>query len=413
MTVQRVQTVARQAGRWSAIGLGFTLPLWALLDGLLMGLLAASWLGSGAWREKWRLIRTNPVAVAALLLFAWLLLGTLWGAGSLADRALAIKKYGELLFIPILMSLMLERDVRTKALWGFAIGLIVTLAWSYALWLGLPSPGGLIKGEASNPFVFKRHITHNILMAFGGLLFAVLAWRTTDRRWRIAWSTLSVLAVCNVLLMVQGRTGYLVLAALMMLFLHVIWGWKGTAGAVVLVGLLFASAYAVSPSFHQRIDQTVMNAQNWNPAVAGHEGITERLEFYDNTLEIIREHPLIGVGTGGFAGTYAKHVAPKGLKPTSNPHNQYLLIMAQVGIVGVVLLLWLFVQQWRAAEAIADPGYRVLARGLVLTVAVGSLFNALLIDHTEKLLYCWFTGLFYSQPQQPPHPSLSPREREG
>lgn len=400
MTAQQVHTVARQTGQWSAIGLGFTLPLWVLLDGLLMGILAASWLGTGAWREKWRIIRTNPVAMATLLLFGWLLLGTLWGAGSLADRALAIKKYGEFLFIPVLVSLAFDQEVRAKALWGFSLALVVTLMWSYALWLGFPSPGGLIKGEATNPFVFKRHITHNIIVAFGGLLFAVLAWRATDCHWRVVWSILSGLAVCNVLLMVQGRTGYLVLAALMVLFLHASWGWKGTTGAIVLVGLLFASAYAVSPSFHQRIDQTVVNVQNWNPAVTGHEGVTERLEFYDNTLEIIREHPLIGVGTGGFAATYAKHVAPKGLKPTSNPHNQYLLIMAQVGVVGLLLLLWLFVQQWRAAEAIADPGYRVLARGLVLTVAVGSLFNSLLIDHTEKLLYCWFTGLFYVQPQR-------------
>lgn len=400
MNENRLQLFARKAGQWSTIGLGFTLPVWALADGVLMGVLAASWLSTGAWREKWRLVRANPVAVAVLLLFGWLLLGTLWGAGSLADRALAIKKYGEFLFIPVLLSLTLERDVKTKALWSFSLALIVTLLWSYALWLGVPSPGGLIKGEASNPFVFKRHITHNILVAFGGLLFAVLAWRATDRRWRIAWSLLSLLAVCNVLLMVQGRTGYLVLAALMVLFLHIVKGWKGTAGAIVLVGLLFASAYAVSPSFHQRIAQTVTNAQNWNPAIAGHEGITERLEFYDNTLEIISDHPFMGVGTGGFAETYAKHVAPKGLKPTSNPHNQYLLIMAQVGIIGVLLLLWLFIQQWRVAEAIADPGYRVLARGLVLTVAVGSLFNALLIDHTEKVLYCWLSGLLYAQPQQ-------------
>jgi uncharacterized membrane protein YccC len=37
-----------------------------------------------------------------------------------------------------------------------------------------------------------------------------------------------------------------------------------------------------------------------------------------------------------------------------------------------------------------------LARGVVLTVAVGSLFNSLLIDHTEGLFFAWASGLFYA-----------------
>lgn len=392
-----VQMTANTVGRWSAVALGFTLPIWTLADSLLMGLLVASWLGTGRWREKLQLIRSNPVALSAVLLFAFLLLGTLWGEGSFEDRATYLKKYGELLFIPLLITVVLDPLDRRRALTGFAAGLILTLGLSYALWFGLPSPGGLIKGDASNPFVFKRHITHNILMAFGALLFATFAWRSTKVQWRWAWSLLSLCAAVNVMLMVQGRTGYIILAALTMLLLHVFWGWRGILAAMVFVSAAFAGAYTVSTSFHTRMDLAVTNAQNWSPDVAAHEAITERLEFYQHTLEIIREHPIIGVGTGGFAQAYAEQVASKGLIRTRNPHNQYLLLMAQVGIVGVLLLLWLLANQWRGADGMTDPGYRLLARGLVLTIAIGCVFNALLIDHTEKLLYCWFTGLFYSQ----------------
>lgn len=393
----RAQATAKSVGTWSAIALGFTLPIWTLADSLLMSLLIACWIGSGGWREKLHLIRSNPVAMAALLLFAWLLLGTLWGEGPFEDRAIYIKKYGELLFIPLLLTLVSNPHVRGRALSGFAIGLALTLALSYALWFGLLSPGGLIKGDPSNPFVFKKHITHNILMAFGAFLFMMLAWTSKNSRWRWGWSALAILAVGNVMLMVQGRTGYIILAALTILLLHVRWGGRGIAAAIVLVSTAFIGAYAVSTSFHQRIDQAVVNAQNWSPEVPAHDAVTERLEFYLNTIEIIREHPVLGVGTGGFAQAYAQHVVHKGLAPTRNPHNQYLLIMAQVGVVGVMLLLWLFVQQWLAAEALSEPGYRMLARGLVLTIAIGCVFNALLIDHTEKLVYCWFSGLFYSK----------------
>jgi O-antigen ligase len=398
----RVQATANRAERWSAIALGFTLPIWTLADSLLMGLLVASWIGSGRWREKLQLIRANPVAMAAVMLFAFLMLGTLWGEGSLDDRATYLKKYAELLFIPLLVTVLFHPQDRQRALWGFAAGLLLTLAISYALWLGLVTPGGMIKGDASNPFVFKRHITHNILMAFGALLFATFAWMSRQRSRRLIWSLLAICAAINVLLMVQGRTGYIILAALTVLLLYVFWSWRGILAALVLVSAAFVGAYTVSPSFHNRLDLAVENAQNWTPEVKSHEAITERLEFYQHTLEIIREHPLVGVGTGGFAQAYAERVASQGLIRTRNPHNQYLLLMAQVGIVGVLLLLWLFTQQWRGADSLSNPGYRTLARGLVLTIAIGCVFNALLIDHTEKLLYCWFSGLFYSQaPKQP------------
>jgi O-antigen ligase len=93
---------------------------------------------------------------------------------------------------------------------------------------------------------------------------------------------------------------------------------------------------------------------------------------------------------------YAERARQAGVPVTSNPHNQYLLVMAQVGVVGVGLLVWLFAQQWRSALVATDKTYGLLGRGVVVTMAVGSLFNSLLIDHTEKLLYCWFSGLVYS-----------------
>ncbi len=395
-----VQATAERVGRWSAIVMGFTLPIWALADSLLMGLLVLSWAASGHWRRTWQIVRSNPVALSALVLFAFLLLGTLWGEGSLDDRALYMKKYGELLFIPLLMTLGFTAEDRRRALWGFALGLLLTLALSYVLWLGWLTPGGLIKGEPSNPFVFKRHITHNILMAFGSLLFATFAWTSKDARWRWGWSLIALAAAVNVLLMVQGRTGYLILAALTMLLLHVFWGWRGIAASAVLVSGAFAGAYAVSSSFHDRLDLAVNNTRNWSPNVSAKDPISERLEFYQNTLEIIKEHPVTGVGTGGFRQAYAEHVAPKGLNPTRNPHNQYLLVMVQVGVVGLLLLCWLFIRQWQAADDLPEPGYRLVARGLVLTIVIGCVFNALLIDHTEKLLYCWFTGLFLSEGRQ-------------
>ena len=69
---------------------------------------------------------------------------------------------------------------------------------------------------------------------------------------------------------------------------------------------------------------------------------------------------------------------------------------AEVGVVGLALLLFLFAQEWRYAAQLQDEHSRTLARALVLTIVVGSLFNSLLIDHVESLLFAWLSGLLFA-----------------
>jgi O-antigen ligase len=396
--LDRLQREARRAAGWVTTALGFTIPIWVVADGILVVLLVACWTVSGEWRERARRITENPVSVSVLLLFGWLLVGTLWGGGSLEERALSIKKYADLLLIPVLISLAIADQERNRALLALAASLVVTLLLSLGLSVGfIPPTSGALGCDPSNSCVFKKHTTHNVLMAFGALLFAVLAWRSQDRRVRWAWSLVSLLATGNVLLMVQGRTGYVVLAALAILAFHMLLGWRGILAAIMVLSVSFSVAYQISPSFHDRVKLAVNAVTQWNPKVAVvNDPIGWRLEYFYHTIEIIQDHPLIGVGTGGFVQAYRARTEQAGLDVPPHPHNQYLFILAQVGIVGLGLLLWLFVQQWRSISLNGDATYGLLARGLVVTIAVGSFFNPFLVDHTEKLFYCLFSGLMYS-----------------
>ena len=145
---------------------------------------------------------------------------------------------------------------------------------------------------------------------------------------------LSACAAFDVLFLVQGRTGYLVLAALAVLFLF-----RDCAGAECSRPLVLVAAASAAPtsfsSLPSRVSWWSGGVSQWQPGVADEGRVGERLEFYRNTLAIIRDHPLLGVGTGGFAPAYAQSVQGTAMLPTRNPHNQYLLTASQLGLVGL------------------------------------------------------------------------------
>ncbi len=414
--MDRLQMEARRLAGWTTTALGFTIPIWVVADSILVVLLVACWIAGGEWRERIRRITANPVALSVLLLFGMLVAGSFWGMGSLEERMLAVKKYADLLLIPLLISMAITIQERRRAIFTLAVSLVLTLALSLAFSAGFLPGGWLINCDPSNPCaiskpitcdqsnpcIFKKHTTHNILMAFGVLLFGLLAWKSSSRWVRWGWTGAACLAAGNVLLMVQGRTGYVVLAGLVMVAFHMYFGWRGMAAAVIVLSAAFSAAYQVSTPFRDRVDLVATGVEYWNPREATYDGVTERMELFYYTIGIVQDHPLTGVGTGGFAQAYAARVQEIGRPVPAHPHNQYLYVMVQVGIVGLCLLFWLFAQQWRSAAFVGDAAYGLLARGLVVTIAISCLFQPALNDHTEKLFYSLFSGLMYSgiDPQQ-------------
>ena len=120
-----------------------------------------------------------------------------------------------------------------------------------------------------------------------------------------------------------------------------------------------------------------------------------RMQYAATSVRIIAEHPLIGVGTGGFEHAYGQQIAGTAAQASNNPHNQYLLTAAQLGVPGLILLLGIFVTLWQTTRRL-PLAEQMLARGLVLAYAVGNLFNSFLLDHAEKLFFAWAIGLLFS-----------------
>lgn len=106
----------------------------------------------------------------------------------------------------------------------------------------------------------------------------------------------------------------------------------------------------------------------------------ERIEVSRNTLDLLKDYPLTGSGGGTFHVAYARYRGEGVTSYYDHAHQDYLEIMADSGIVGIVLLgVVVLITLWAALRAL----YRrrdALMRGMAFSSIMGVV--ALLIHST-------------------------------
>ncbi|HYN11416.1 MAG TPA: O-antigen ligase family protein [Burkholderiales bacterium] len=389
------------AARVTVLLAAAALPFSTTATSVFMGLALLCWALSGQLQPTLRAIAAEPAAWLGFVLLAALCAGVAWSRVPPKEAFAAVLKYRELALFSIVMFLFADERWRARLLWTIFIAAIALMAASHAIFLGLVR--NVVPAVEHNAVLLKSPITHGFMMSLLAYGAAALALAGTGwRRWVMAAVALS--AVLNTLLAVQGRTGYVVLAALAV--------WLAVsqrsvkAVAVVLLGLAIAvgAAYRWAPAFQARIDQTATEAiENRTDRETS---IAMRLHYLKRSVELVRKDPLLGAGTGAWSDAfYEATVNDPPLfhdRRHYHPHNEYLYLAVQLGLGGLVLLVALFGAAFWRAGALPDKE-ALLARGFVLAFAMGCLLNDFLWDSTEGHLWAVLGGaLFGASAPRPP-----------
>ena len=379
------QTRGERLGEISLVLIGFTIPLSnALCTGVFPALAVMAWLMMRGWRGVPTLLRENRVALLCVALFAWLGVAAIYGGGS---EAFGIwKKYRELALVIIYMGLAVTLPNRQRAVTALAIGLLVAMQVSFM------QAAGMLPMKHGNP-VLSSSLTQGALMAW--LAFWLLHYhRKTGLKGILA---LLVLVLANLFFLVDSSTGVVLVLALGLLFgLQTL---RRAKLAVMAGGLLavVAFAFAVSPMFRTATQEDVKAVQEMLNGKTTFTPTGERLQFYRNSLTLFSQAPVFGHGTGRFHEKYAAHVAGTKQVVTANPHNEYLMVGVQSGLIGVGILLALFWALWRSAAGWEGMD-RWLAQGMVVWLAVGCCFNSFILDSREGMLFALLAALYAKPP---------------
>jgi O-antigen ligase len=97
---------------------------------------------------------------------------------------------------------------------------------------------------------------------------------------------------------------------------------------------------------------------------------TGRAHFWRGTLQIIKDHPLLGTGLGSFGSVYTRYDTSNGAYRLEQAHNDYLQIFSDAGVVGGLLGLAFVVLLFRMALRRMQSPDR-FRRGVVLGALAG------------------------------------------
>jgi O-antigen ligase len=154
----------------------------------------------------------------------------------------------------------------------------------------------------------------------------------------------------------------------------------------------------MSPTLHSRLKF----AENGG-AFHQDKSINTRFVLWDISLDLIREHPLFGVGMGDFSLEADRRLHGRFVKTTTDAHNIYLHVLATRGLFGFIpfVLFWvILLRQLRTLErrskSRGDAFSRHLITGVIaatVAVLVGALTENNIDDSEVFIAFLFLLGL--------------------
>ncbi len=390
MTTWRFTTFKQLDGwSWYTLALGIALQTSTALTSVLTG-------GAFIWAlshphnclATWRDLKAEPVFRAMLFLLVAILIGVPVALRHGYAPWDMLGKHTPFVIFFLVLGLFRQPQRRWAGFAGFGLGALLALSTS----LFAAASGVAFLNVAPDDFnTFRNHTEHNIFLGLAAFGLATLLLRNGGRSWTawLGW-LLIWLAIFDILHLVHGRTGQIVLAPLLAII--VVYALKRRSFAIAVitgaVGLL--SILPGSPTHPSAVTAGVQaTEQDIARYKSGHAAtsVGYRIDFFDTTVRLIQERPILGYGTGGFTPAYADFIKTHdpAQQATHNPHNDYLFYWAENGLPGLLAVIFLYLAMvytaWRAGGI---KGLWLIA--LTLAWAVPSLANSVLLDHASSFV---------------------------
>ena len=357
-----------------------------------------TWLISGLAAQSLKISFQHPVGKVILLFFLWLIIGTLYADTDLDVKIATILSWQKLFFVFILLGVFYQEQWQRRFVYSYVIFMVVAAIIAIPLWLfdlnvrpGSTGPGIFMTNWSSQSIAFVAALVCCLFLIKNSMLSVLQK--------RYIWTAI-ILFIFNILFISSSRSGYLALLAAVFFVGVYFYGYKKLPQILTaLLAILLIVGFS-STRLQERLKLAV-NEQHSYQSSSNETSIGLRMVFYKNTLELIKEKPIFGYGTSSFEKTYSAYAASKfqdwhGIK-TGDPHNQYLFVLLENGLIGLILFLaYIYVA---IRQGLKTPPYGPMAAGFLVAICASSLFNSHFKTFPEGNLLAFFMGMLLAARQ--------------
>ena len=370
--------------------LGVFIPTSIAITNLIIGLLALCWIFERNFKAKFNIIRSSKWMLAILALIGFYGLGMLWGDQHL-NADWQFQRLALLLFFPILMTMNLKQETIKRAVFSFLgtafISAFTAIAINNNIILPLGAYLSFIDPSLRNS-AFITYNYHNVILALATTLSLYVL---IEKKSKYTYLLLLFIVVYTISIFTEiGRAGQ-VIFNLSSVFYIIYYNRRNLLRLCGLLVLLFSFQFGIYHStnvYKDRFDAVSNIIQN-NGNIGGESLEDIRYVFIRESLSRILEKPILGYGTGSF-GTIFENEVKSGhyFDKHTTPHNQYLYVWFELGILGLVLLLLIFYHQIKELFRKKDGIHRILLpMSFMFLMLVDSYFFIFILTICYMFLY--------------------------
>jgi O-antigen ligase len=283
------------------------------------------------------------------------------------------------------------------------IAQLLVVASSWLLIGGIPVPWATAIDAKTTYAVFGSYLEQSIM----GATLVFILWHQRDwifgakGQWLVIAA--AVLTGIQVLGFLNGRSGYLVFAALASLAiiyqLPKRWRWAAVLVPFVTVAILLAG----SKTARDRVFLVQQEVAAFSQRADINTSSGERLIYWQTSLRAIAERPVFGFGSGGWNHEFqylTNYKLDQRFYNVDNPHQMYLLWAVEGGFIGLALLLGLFINLYLRSRSLATSDARSLQSTLA-ALAVAGLTTSTVYGIGMGDYFCVLIGFLLAMDKQP------------
>ena len=376
----------------------FLLPLTVSGNNLAIWLAVLLWFFSGDYKDKFYKIKKNKLALSSIVFFLIHLLGLFWSENISWGLEIVRKMLPFFFVLPIFLTITRKDNVKFY-ISAFLLAISISETLSYLIWFGVIEP--FKYAQLHDPTPLMSHISYNPFLAFA--IYLVLNKLFSDEflsQFERALYTFFTLTMSVNMFITGGRAGQVMFFAAIIIVMFQYFKnsqTKAILTSIALITFISYSAFTFSPLFKDRVMKGVENVTKFEENK--NTPIGQRVTFVINSYVLFIENPIIGVGTGDFPEEYKRinKTNSPDVVATVQPHNMYLLVLAQLGIMGLISFLIIFYYQITIALSSQSTLVRHVGVAIPLLFLIIMWSDSYLLGHYTGNLFILFSSFIYSQ----------------